>query len=99
MKISKILINEISKLSKGDWEKLKTNIDYLFSMEEMERSKELYISNNKIEEKIKSGPCPIEIEDNEKIVSFDDPEAIKNSKTRLEKIRSLAEAINSYLKD
>ena len=31
-------------------------------MEETERSKELYISSNKIEEKITSGPCPIEIE-------------------------------------
>lgn len=102
MKISKALINEISKLSKADWEKVKTNIDYIFSMEEMEKSKELYISSNKIEEKIKSGPCPVEIEDNKKIASFDNfnnPEAIKNRKTRLEKIRSLAEAINSYQKD
>ena len=99
MKISKTLINEISKLSKADWLKVKTNIDYLFSMEEMERSKELYISSNNIEEEIISGPCPIEIEDNEKIASFDDSEAIKNRKTRLEKIRSLAEAINSYQKD
>ena len=30
MKISKTLINEISKLSKADWLKVKTNIDYLF---------------------------------------------------------------------
>ena len=30
MKISKVLINEISKLSKADWEKVKTNIDYMF---------------------------------------------------------------------
>ena len=36
---------------------------------------------------------------NKKIASFDDSEAIKNRKTRLEKIRSLAEAINSYQKD
>ena len=62
MKISKTLINEISKLSKADWLKVKTNIDYIFSMEEKERSKELYISSNKIGEKITSGPCPIEIE-------------------------------------
>lgn len=62
MKISKTLINEISKLSKADWLKVKTNIDYMFSMEEKERSKELYISSNKIGEKIVSGPCPIEIE-------------------------------------
>lgn len=62
MKVSKILINEISKLSKADWEKLKTNIDYIFSMEQIERSKKLYISSDKIEEEIKSGPCPIEIE-------------------------------------
>ena len=36
---------------------------------------------------------------NKKIASFDDSEAIKNRKTRLEKIRSLAEAINKYQKD
>lgn len=98
MKISKTLINEISKLSKADWLKVKTNIDYMFSMEEKERSKELYISSNKIEEKIKSGPCPVEIEDNKKIASFDDfdnPEAIKNAKNRSEKIKNLERAINN----
>ena len=98
MKISKALINEISKLSKADWEKVKTNIDYMFSMEEMERSKELYISSNKIEEKITSGPCPIEIENNEKIASFDDfnnPEAIKNANKILEKLKNLGRTINN----
>ena len=70
MKISKALINEISKLSKADWEKVKTNIDYMFSMEETERSKELYISSNKIEEKITSGPCPIEIERPNRLKGF-----------------------------
>ena len=70
MKISKTLINEISKLSKADWEKVKTNIDYIFSMEEMEKSKELYISSNKIEEKIKSGPSPIEIERPNRLKGF-----------------------------
>ena len=62
MKVSKTLINEISKLSKAEWLKVRSNIDYMFSMEEKEKSKELFISSNKIEEKIKSGPCPIEIE-------------------------------------
>ena len=62
MKVSKTLINEISKLSKADWEKVKTNIDYIFSMEEKERNKGIYIPNNKIEEGIKKGPCSIEIE-------------------------------------
>lgn len=98
MKISKALINEISKLSKADWEKVKTNIDYIFSMEEMEKSKELYISSNKIEEKITSGPCPIEIENNEKIASFDDfdnPEAIKNANKILEKLKNLGRTINN----
>ena len=98
MKISKALINEISKLSKADWEKVKTNIDYIFSMEEIEKSKELYISSNKIEEKITSGPCPIEIENNEKIASFDDfnnPEAIKNANKILEKLKNLGRTINN----
>ena len=39
-------------------------------MEETERSKELYISSNKIEEKIKSGPCPIEIERPDRLKRF-----------------------------
>lgn len=43
--------------------------------------------------------CLGKIHGNKKIASFDDSEAIKNRKTRLEKIKSLAEAINSYLKD
>lgn len=43
--------------------------------------------------------CLGKIHGNKKIASFDDPEAIKNCKTKLERIRSLAEAINSYQKD
>lgn len=43
--------------------------------------------------------CLGKIHGNKKISSFDDPEAIKNCKTKLERIRSLAEAINSYQKD
>lgn len=43
--------------------------------------------------------CLGKIHVNKKIASFDDPEAIKNCKTKLERIRSFAEAINSYQKD
>lgn len=43
--------------------------------------------------------CLGKIHGNKKIASFDDLEAIKNCKTKLERIRSLAEAINSYQKD
>ena len=42
MKISKTLINEILKLSKADWEKVKTNIDYLFAKEEMYEDRSLH---------------------------------------------------------
>ncbi|MBF1200713.1 MAG: hypothetical protein HXM14_00715 [Fusobacterium periodonticum] len=43
--------------------------------------------------------CLGKIHGNKKIASFDNPESIKNCKTKLERIRSLAEAINSYQKD
>ena len=43
--------------------------------------------------------CLGKIHGNKKIASFDNPESIKNCKTKLERIRSLAEAINSYHKD
>ena len=41
IKVSKTLIDEILKLSKADWEKVKTNIDYLFAKEEMYEDRSL----------------------------------------------------------
>ena len=63
IKVSKTLIDEILKLSKADWEKVKTNIDYLFLKEEKNRNKTLYIAENSLKEKPNYYPCYMEIED------------------------------------
>lgn len=63
IKVSKTLIDEILKLSKADWEKVKTNIDYLFKKEETNRNKTLYIAENSLKEKPNYYPCYMEIED------------------------------------
>lgn len=66
MKISKTLVNEILKLSKADWEKVKINIDYLFAKEEKNRNKTLYIPEDSLKIKADYYPCYMEIEDTEK---------------------------------
>ena len=66
MKISKTLVNEILKLSKADWEKVKINIDYLFAKEEKNRNKTLYITEDSLKIKADYYPCYMEIEDTEK---------------------------------
>ena len=63
IKVSKTLIDEILKLSKADWEKVKTNIDYLFKKEETNRNKTLYIAENSLKIKADYYPCYMEIED------------------------------------
>ena len=63
IKVSKTLIDEILKLSKADWEKVKTNIDYLFKKEETNRNKTLYIAENRLKEKPNYYPCYMEIKD------------------------------------
>ncbi|WP_336017938.1 MULTISPECIES: hypothetical protein [Fusobacterium] len=63
IKVSKTLIDEILKLSKTDWEKVKTNIDYLFKKEEANRNRTLYIAENSLKEKPNYYPCYMEIED------------------------------------
>lgn len=63
IKVSKALIDEILKLSKTDWEKVKTNIDYLFKKEEANRNRTLYIAENSLKEKPNYYPCYMEIED------------------------------------
>ena len=63
IKVSKTLIDEILKLSKTDWEKVKKNIDYLFKKEEANRNRTLYIAENSLKEKPNYYPCYMEIED------------------------------------
>ena len=63
IKVSKTLIDEILKLSKADWEKVKINIDYLFLKEEKNRNKTLYIPESSLKIKADYYPCYMEIED------------------------------------
>ena len=62
IKVSKTLIDELLKLSKTDWEKVKTNIDYLFLKEEKNRNKTLYIPESSLKIKADYYPCYMEIQ-------------------------------------
>lgn len=68
MKISKILIDEIFKLNKVEWEALKTNIDCLFSIEERRRNKELYIQNESSENIFRNCPHLLEVEEQKETI-------------------------------
>ena len=90
MKISKTFVNEILKLSKADWEKVKTNIDYLFAKEEKNRNKTLYITEDSLKMKADYYPCYMEIEDTEKRGSIFKPYSLRklvelSDKTKTEK--------------
>lgn len=61
MKVDKKIINEICKLNKNEWENLKTNIDFLYALEEKEMKKKLYLTPKDIEKKLKLCPVPIQI--------------------------------------
>ena len=45
MEISKVLFDEITKLSKSDWDKLKTNIDFLYSSELKQVEKNVFLNS------------------------------------------------------
>lgn len=59
MEISKILFNEITKLSKSDWDKLKVNIDFLYSSELKQTEKNVFLNSKTVKEQLKSCPSPI----------------------------------------
>ena len=44
MEISKVLFDEITKLSKSDWDKLKTNIDFLYSSKLKQAEKNVFLN-------------------------------------------------------
>lgn len=59
MEISKVLFDEITKLSKSDWDKLKTNIDFLYSSELKQAEKNVFLNPKTAKEKLKFCPSPI----------------------------------------
>lgn len=59
MEISKVLFDEITKLSKSDWDKLKTNIDFLYSSELKQVEKNVFLNSKTAKEQLKFCPSPI----------------------------------------
>lgn len=59
VEISKVLFDEITKLSKSDWDKLKTNIDFLYSSELKQAEKKVFLNPKTAKEKLKFCPSPI----------------------------------------
>ncbi len=62
MEISKELFNEIIKLNRNEWERLKIAVDYLFQMERDKADKSLYLKPNEIEKNLKDCPVPIQLQ-------------------------------------
>lgn len=59
VEISKVLFDEITKLSKSDWDKLKTNIDFLYSSELKQAEKNVFLNPKTAKEQLKFCPSPI----------------------------------------
>lgn len=62
MEISKVLFNEITKLSKSEWDRLKINIDFLYSSELRQAEKNIFLDSETVREKLKFCPSPIQLE-------------------------------------
>ena len=54
-----VLIKELAKLSKSEWDKLKTNIDYLYSIQIKKNEKELFLDEDTIKNSLSKCPYPI----------------------------------------
>lgn len=62
MEISKVLFDEITKLSKSEWDRLKTNIDYLYSVESRKSEKKIYLDPDTAKDSLELCPCPMQLE-------------------------------------
>lgn len=56
---TQVLVNELLKLSKSEWDKLKTNIDYLYSIQIKKNEKELFLDEDTIKNSLSRCPHPI----------------------------------------
>lgn len=59
MEISKILLEEILKLNKSEWDRLKIGVDYLYGLEVKKNEKNIFLNSNNVEDNLKC--CPIAI--------------------------------------
>lgn len=58
--VTEKLLEEISKLSKSEWERVKTNVDYLYNIKAKEQEKELFLSEDVVKNQALNGPYPID---------------------------------------
>lgn len=62
MEIKKELLEGIMELSQSDWEKLKINIDYLYSIENKKRKETIFLNSKTVEDNLKYCPAPIHLQ-------------------------------------
>jgi hypothetical protein len=61
VEISEKLYEELSKLSKSEWDKLKINIDFLYGIELKKKESTLYLSSDTVKDGFKFCPVPIRL--------------------------------------
>jgi len=59
LEISKILLEEILKLNKSEWNRLKIGVDYLYALEVKKNEKNIFLNSNNVEDNLKCCPTPI----------------------------------------
>lgn len=62
MEISKILFDEIMKLNKSEWDKVKVTVDYMFHLERSKIEKTLYLNPSDVKENLPLAPIPIRLQ-------------------------------------
>lgn len=62
MKITRVLFDEITKLSKSEWDRLKINIDHLYRIESRKNEKKIYLDSDTAKDRLDHCPCPMQLE-------------------------------------
>ena len=61
MEISKVLFDEITKLSKSEWDRLSISISHLYSVESRKNEKKIYLDPDTAKDRLDDCPCPIQL--------------------------------------
>ena len=62
MEISKKLYEELLKLSKPEWDKLKMGIDFLYGIELKKKESTIYLNSDTVKNSLKICPVPIRLQ-------------------------------------
>lgn len=62
VEISEKLYEELSKLSKSEWDKLKINIDFLYGIELKKKESTIYLNSDTVKDNLKICPIPIRLQ-------------------------------------